>query len=273
MHASILLLHKTIMLPFIPPARLSRPSFYHCEKNWSWNPDPLPDFDLWLVLAGVGEVRLQGDVYPVGAGSCFLFQPGDAPRGRHDPEHPLVVFYSHFRFEATARRRLETGIIHGHLSEWELARRSCETAARVFDEGPSGRQLAAALAGQLVAQLLHARTRPEKEAGSFSALALEIRSQPARPWRVAAMARRCSMSVPHFNRRFRRQFGQSPMQYVIAARVARAITLLRESDMTIAGIAASTGYREVFFFHRQFRQIAGVTPGAVRLGEATRLDD
>ncbi len=63
------------------------------------------------------------------------------------------------------------------------------------------------------------------------------------------------------------------MQYVIAARVARAATLLRESDMTIAEIAASTGYREVFFFHRQFRQIAGVTPGAVRLGEATRLDD
>ena len=273
MHAPIILLHKTIMIPSISTRGLSRPLIHHCEKNWSWNPDPLPDFDLWLVLAGTGEIGLQGEIYPVRAGSCLLFQPGDAPHGRHDPVHPLVVFASHFRFDGAARRRLERGAIHGRLSEWELARRSGETAARVFDEGPTGRQLATALVGQMVAQLLHARTQPGKEAGGLSSLALEIRSQPARPWNVAAMARRCSMSAPHFNRRFRRQFGQSPMQYVIAARVARASTLLRESDMTLAEIAASTGYQEVFFFHRQFRQIAGVTPRAVRLGEATRLDD
>jgi AraC-like DNA-binding protein len=276
MHAPIILLHKTIMLPSIFAGGLSRPFIHHCEKGWSWNPEPLRDFDLWLVLAGAGEVELRDQVRPLQAGSCLLFQPGDAPRGRHDPAHPLVVFAAHFRFEGGERdalRRLEKGVIHGRLPEWELARRSCEMAAQAYDEGPTGRQAAAALVRQIVAQLLHARARPAKEAGSLSGLALEIRSQPARSWNIAAMARRASLSAPHFNRRFRRQFGQSPMQYVIAARVARATTLLRESDMAIAEVAASTGYRDVFFFHRQFRQIAGVTPHAVRLGAATRLDD
>ncbi len=272
MRRPISLLDETILWPLL---RLARPFIYHCEKTWSWNPSPLRDFDLWLVLRGRGELEIRDHTHPLGPGAGFLFQPGDAPRGRHDPDDPLVVFACHFlpARDAEKPRRLDAEILHASLSSWELVRSSCEKAVHVFDEGPTGRRLATALVGQLTSQLLHARTQPERENDPLSQLALKIRAEPARSWNVTAMARRCGMSVPHFNRRFRQRFGLSPLRYVIRTRVARAVALLRESDLPIAQIAESSGYADVFFFHRQFRQIAGVTPGAVRHGEATRLDD
>jgi len=57
-----------------------------------------------------------------------------------------------------------------------------------------------------------------------------------------------------------------PGQFVIRQRVLRAITLLRESDLPIQQIAETLGYNDVFFFHRQFRRVAGATPRSVRLG-------
>jgi AraC family transcriptional regulator of arabinose operon len=278
MHGRAFLLHKTIMLfPHVFPLLLDRPLIYPCEQAWRWQPVPLPDFDLWVVLGGAGEIELGPETHPLRMGTCFLFQPGDSPVGRQDPAHPLVVFFCHFRLPdgRRASRRLVPGILHAQLREWDLVPQSCDRAARVFDEGPSGREVAAALVVQIIAQLLHARARPKNAAGHepLSSLALEIRSQPARSWNVPAMARRCAMSVPHFNRQFRQQLGESPLRYVIRARVARAVTLLRESDLSLAQIAEATGYRDTFFFHRQFRQIAGATPLSVRLGGSTYLDN
>jgi AraC family transcriptional regulator of arabinose operon len=279
MHGPTFLLHKTIMsIPGFPAfLRLVRPHLHHCEKEWRWRPSALPDFDLWMVLDGVGEIEIRRQKFPLRTGTGFLFQPGDLPRGQHDPAHPLIVFACHFRLAAPSKtsRRLQPGIIHAQLREWELIRQSCDQAARAFDEGATGRDLTETLVAQLVAQLLHAQGRP---AGALkleplSSLALEIRSQPARTWKVPEMARRCAMSPPHFNRRFRRQLGESPLRYVIRSRVARATILLRESDLPLARIAELTGYQDAFFFHRQFRQIAGVTPRSVRLGASSRLDE
>jgi AraC family transcriptional regulator of arabinose operon len=278
MDAPIFLFHKTIiMIPRLLPYSLVRPRIYHCEKEWRWRPGPLRDFDLWAVLSGSGEMVLGRQTISLHAGTCFLFQPGDSPAGRHDPDEPLLVFACHFQIPGAHRKspRVAPDLIHARLRQGELLRQSSERAVQVFEEGRTGRQAAAALVEQIVAQIFHARAHPENSSASnpLSQLALEIRSRPSHPWQVAAMARRCSLSAPHFNRRFRQQFGHSPLRYVILARVARAITLLRESDLPLIQVAELTGYNDVFFFHRQFRQIAGTTPRAVRLGHSTRLDE
>jgi AraC-like DNA-binding protein len=256
---------------------IRRPFIYPCEKDWRWNPGPLKDFDLWAVLSGRGEIRITGESRPLRAGSCLILQPGDAPVARHDASHPLIVFACHFRLGQRNGRpkRFTKGIIHAEMPEGELLRVSADRAARVFDEGESGRKLAAILVHQIVAQLFHARMRQAEGArpSLLSSLALEIRSQPARPWTISAMAKRCAMSPAHLNRRFRAAFGVPPLQYVIQYRVRRAVTLLRESDLSLAQIAGVTGYQDVFFFHRQFRHVAGATPRAVRFGEKTKLDE
>jgi hypothetical protein len=67
-------LDDTITFPVsgLTPRRKS----HRCEAGWQWHPAPLPDYDLWYVLAGVGEMNWNGQAFPLSAGTCFVFPPG-----------------------------------------------------------------------------------------------------------------------------------------------------------------------------------------------------
>lgn len=58
--------------------------------------------------------------------------------------------------------------------------------------------------------------------------------------------------------------GTTPKQYQIQARIARARTLLRDTDRTIASIADELGYTSPQFFARQFRKLIGHSPSGER---------
>lgn len=86
--------------PLIPPFETIRltslPRLYRCEPGWRWSPPPLPDYDLWYVLDGVGALTLESRIFSLTAGSSFLLPPGSRPNGAQDPARRLFVFAVHF---------------------------------------------------------------------------------------------------------------------------------------------------------------------------------
>jgi transcriptional regulator GlxA family with amidase domain len=51
---------------------------------------------------------------------------------------------------------------------------------------------------------------------------------------------------------------------MVRVRLARARALLRGSRLTIAGVAAESGFGSVQRFHRVFRKEVGTSPGGYR---------
>lgn len=78
------------------------------------------------------------------------------------------------------------------------------------------------------------------------------------------LAAAMGMSRPTLRRRFRDATGQALHEYRLTCKVAKARELLGETDEPIKAVAESLGYRDVFYFTRQFTQHAGVSPGAYR---------
>lgn len=259
------------------PIVINRPFVYHCASTWSWRPEIFPNFDLWLVFSGSGTLWHPGGEFPIASGFCALFQPGDHVQGSHDPDDPLEVFACRF---IPARSdppfpRLTKHLLYGQIDRVPEMRRSSEIASRLFDRDDLGKRYAAAIVGQLLWQTVYHLKHPDDASAlnpRLATLGLEISARPGLEWSIAGMAKQCGLSIPHFNRTFRAVHGCAPMRFVIRQRLLRAITLLRESDMSIQQIADSLGYRDTFFFHRQFRAMTGATPRAVRLGETTLLD-
>lgn len=68
------------------------------------------------------------------------------------------------------------------------------------------------------------------------------------------------MSVPHFNRLFRRVLRLSPMDYVLSLRVQEAQRLLSTTRTSISEIAAATGFYDQSHFTKRFRKVTGMTP-------------
>jgi transcriptional regulator GlxA family with amidase domain len=56
----------------------------------------------------------------------------------------------------------------------------------------------------------------------------------------------------------------SPRQYLIDWRMSRASKLLAGTDLSVAEVAAATGYASEPAFARTFKRAAGVPPGRFR---------
>lgn len=63
---------------------------------------------------------------------------------------------------------------------------------------------------------------------------------------------------------FERQMGVSPNMYLTDLRIQKAKLLLRTSNLSIAHIAESIGYRDHFYFSRVFKKETGLSPTLYR---------
>lgn len=64
----------------------------------------------------------------------------------------------------------------------------------------------------------------------------------------------------HFSRVFSRATGLSPREYLMAARLQRAKTLVEISDWTICEISGACGFSDQSHLTRHFRKTVGATP-------------
>jgi AraC-like DNA-binding protein len=91
-----------------------------------------------------------------------------------------------------------------------------------------------------------------------------VASQNQEPLDIPAAARMVKMSPSYFMRFFRKATGLTFSVYVDQMRASRAHQLLVESDLSLAQIAAATGFCDQCHMNRQIRRRFGTTPGRIR---------
>ena len=101
---------------------------------------------------------------------------------------------------------------------------------------------------------------PASVATALHRFELEL-SESATPAGLAAWS---GLNPARFARFMKRFFGLTPSQYITKARIAKASALLRETDRTVADVAAACGFADHSSFTRAFRKVAGISPTQFR---------
>jgi len=72
------------------------------------------------------------------------------------------------------------------------------------------------------------------------------------------------MSPFHYQRMFKRAFGESPHDFVTRLRIERAQRLLRTSAMSVTEVCFEVGYESLGSFSTMFSRVVGCTPSEFR---------
>jgi len=79
-----------------------------------------------------------------------------------------------------------------------------------------------------------------------------------------ALAAAAACSEFHFVRSFKKAFGETPHQYLLARRLERAAALLRATDYSVERVCHEVGLASVGSFSASFRRRYGMTPTEYR---------
>ncbi|MBN1672193.1 MAG: helix-turn-helix transcriptional regulator [Kiritimatiellae bacterium] len=131
-----------------------------------------------------------------------------------------------------------------------------------------GYQAAGFLCGLLRLALERAHTSATgQEASRYAQRAREfIRQNYMSVQSVEEAARHVGISPDYLRHVFRRTYGVGIKQWLDEIRLARAGTLLRNSNLPLKSIARQCGYGNARYFCTRFKRLNGATPGAFRRG-------
>jgi AraC family transcriptional regulator of arabinose operon len=102
------------------------------------------------------------------------------------------------------------------------------------------------------------RTEPVRQAQDY------IREHLDAPVSVSALARTAGLSTSHFAALFHAATGGGVIEYAKRLRMAQARELLITTDIPIAEVARSVGYKDPLYFSRQFRSVHSSSPTEFR---------
>lgn len=116
-----------------------------------------------------------------------------------------------------------------------------------------------------------AAARKSHQRGGLSPAALRrvqvfVEANIERTIHIPELAARAGLSVHHFGRAFRTSTGVTPRAFIERRRIARARTLIGDTNLPLADIAAATGFATQSHLTTAFRRATGFTPAAYRRG-------
>ena len=84
------------------------------------------------------------------------------------------------------------------------------------------------------------------------------------PISIQELASKSQLSLSAFSKLFRKVYKYPPLYFLNQIRINRACRLLHSTELSITEIAEKTGFDDLNYFSRKFRQIKGLTPKEFR---------
>lgn len=201
-------------------------------------------------------------------GTTILLEPGFECDWRFTGNFEMLQIYLGPEFEIDAERAVKLASPFRDPVLWQYAM----TAAMILREGSVCAPALPSLLESIQDYFRSKHCKTDRPADDRSGLTpsarrrieAHVREALGRSIRVEEMAELAGLSVGHFGRAFRQSFGLAPYQYVLNQRVALAQNLLAETDLPVAEVAVTCGFKGSSQFGALFHRTVGCSPRAYR---------
>jgi AraC-like DNA-binding protein/mannose-6-phosphate isomerase-like protein (cupin superfamily) len=239
-------------------------------------------YELAIVVRGEGIHWIQGKRYDLAPGQVYLLRPGD------------VHYYEDFQHLTLQNFMFSEGVLRIYdkllraLSGYEVFFQNGEIQPKIKINSDliaesdvilqyigqenqrksyQNNLLQFAYIAMLLGKLLDYKTTGATMQLSKDNLQNAItymRQNYSRQICIKDLADRCSMSICSFHIKFRKEFGVSPIQWLLNFRLQKAMQMLMRPEKSIAEVAYACGFVDPLYFSRQFRKKIGCAPRKYR---------
>ena len=232
----------------------------------------LHEWQFIMVEEGGGTVEFEKRRFRARAGSLIALRPGAWHRYRPDPETGWTTLWIGFGGDLADRiagiaKFDDGGEVRDVGAGGRFHRLFQDAVADALDRRPGGIYTTAAQIPALAAAL--AEDAPTDVAGAANADVVHraqafIGEHASETVDFAALAESLGITYRSLRYLFAKETDTSPLRYQLEVRLARAKNLLRSSDMPIAEIARTLGFRSSWYFSHFFRRETHTSPAAYR---------
>lgn len=246
-----------------------------CWPDWGAGPHHPAYNRLYYILQGQGKVRLDGVTYRPQPGQLCLLPAGRLVEFRSTGEPCYYKYWCHFRAEAHNLRLfdlLDAPVLLDVPEDNALASRFGEMVHAFMQPGlGAALQARAALMDILSAYLslseqagmLHPASQ-DAPVQKLHQLCVYIEEHLADDITLEGLAAQLHFHPNYFIPFFKKHYGLSPLKYVSGLRLQRAKELLRSTALPVAEVAKRTGFCDLYYFSRRFKEQTGYSPSDFR---------
>lgn len=285
---------KRSITPHIVANPIACSEFRVGRSYTNWRPHGSGDWLLIFTCAGAGQVVAGGVPHRLLPGDAVLFAPGAEQDYSTDPEiGQWHLRWAHFRprphwrpwliWSEIAPRTGMVGIRGAEAEEIAAVLQRMLVTRRLAGDGHDDLAMDAVFQRTLVAR------RPADEGGDDLAMnALEevlircarssrfvmrtgidervrravsyLAAHPSEPFSLERLATHCGLSSSRLSHLFRAELGASPQPFSEKLRLDYARELLRQTNLSVAEVAAEVGFEDPLYFSRRFRRAFGHAP-------------
>lgn len=109
-------------------------------------------------------------------------------------------------------------------------------------------------------QLVETHYRRMASFSRFAAVIHFIKENIYKKISIEELCKLACMSRPSFFRQFKREFGITPVEYILKERILLAKELLAEPGITVSAACYQSGFNSINYFIRTFREFEACTP-------------
>jgi AraC-like DNA-binding protein len=244
---------------------------HNCTPDWSlervWN-----DYTFWQVVSGAALFECDSKVFRTEVGDSYVFKPGVKYKARKDSEErfaTIVVhfdidtkpidFYTNFKYKSSDPF-FNQKILLKVMENMNLGLNSM--ANKWFTAFFNGLHKENNEASKMMNKDYYVNNDQSR---ILTSICEKITKHPEMQFSITELASKLHVSSDHFTRLFKSYIGLSPKDFIINVRLNYAKGLLLSSSYTMERIADLCGYKNHYFFSRQFKAKTGMSPSHYRL--------
>lgn len=259
-------------LPFDGLYLVNRPWFPDvCTEveHWQWQSDEgRSHYNFWAVLEGDGYLNVGDQTFRLRPGMFFIFAPEQQISAVHYSGPRITRFSAHF-IPLSGATIMDAApgfpVLGGDVGSVALFKRQIDVIMRMAVDKADDETLHRHM-HRLIARVCSTKgSEAQMLLNPKIAEAIQIiRANPGGIESMDSIARKLGWSRSHFDRVFGQQVGQPPKQFLLNCKMIEARRYLESSSLRIGEIAEALGYRDIYFFSRQFKHLFGQSPLAYR---------